>query len=158
MNLELTYELDPSLLLEGMKSIYSRRFLLIRLYSTLMGISGMALLLVVPTYSGLGWVFLVGGPLTWITVEIQWRRMAVKQLKPFKGPIKAKLDNDLIQQELSIGKSEIKWSAVSQARRTDRLWLLSLSPVQAIHLPRSAFGAEAESEFKTFLQQRQLLD
>jgi hypothetical protein len=99
----------------------------------------------------------VGGPSTWLGLEIQLRRLATKQMQAFRGPIQTSLDDESIHQELATIKSEIKWSAVASVRQTGRLWLLMLSPVQAIHLPKAAFSAEAMAEFEAFLRQRGLL-
>ena len=158
MNLQLSYELDKDLLVEGAKAVIARRYQSVRIYAVALLVSGMVLLSgLFPGWPMVGWIFALGGPLTWLGLEIQLRRLAAKQMKAFGGPIQASINDESIRQELAAIKSEIKWPAVTAVRRTGRLWLLMLSPVQAIHLPKSAFSAEAAAEFEAFLRLRGLL-
>ena len=156
MDLRLNYELSTSLLVEGHRRIVRTRYVAIRVYALTLFAAGALLMFWNPAWWMLAVILLFGGPLTWATFEIQVRRVASKQMSSLRGPVETRLTTESIRQSLPTLNSEIHWEAVKSAIQTEHLWLLKINPIQAIHLPRKAFSAEAAAEFVTFLRQQGL--
>ena len=156
MDLKLNYEFSTGLLVEGHRRIVRTRYAAVRIYALTLLVAGAVLALWKPSWWMLAMVLMVGGPLTWAAFELQVRRTASKQMSSLGGPVETRLTEESIQQKLSTLSSEVRWDAVKSVIQTEHLWLLKINPVQAIHLPRRAFSAEAAAEFSAFLRKRGL--
>lgn len=154
MDITLKYELSASLLVEGHKRIIRTRYMLVRVFCCLLALGGLAILGFTKHWHILGGFYLVLGPSCWAVLEAQFRRMASHQLVSFHGPAETHISAAGVRQHFQFLTSNIGWELVSSALETDRLWLLKINSMQAIHLPKAAFKPEDAEAFRAFLAHR----